>query len=100
MTHTILVNPRKLHLLAGDLERITRGWGPSTADLTGAPSLTNWRLSWERVPVLCGMVSGHPELADGLVATSQLFAGDFENGTWCRTMSRWYRLDAKANLDG
>jgi hypothetical protein len=52
------------------------------------------------VPVLFGQVSGHPELPDGPVMTSPIFAADFENGTWCRTLSRWYALDIKAKLDG
>lgn len=100
MSATLFTSPLKLHLLAGDLEKISRGRGPSRGDLNGAPVLTDWRLRWDRVPVLFGQVSGHPELPDGPVMTSPIFAADFENGTWCRTLSRWYALDIKAKLDG
>lgn len=95
MTRTVFVDSSRVHLLAGDLDRISQGNGPSTRDLAAAPLLTNWRLHWEPMPVLVGQVSGHPILPDGYITTSLLFAADFPNGNWCRTLNRWYRLDAK-----
>ncbi|MEG3662782.1 DUF6634 family protein [Celeribacter halophilus] len=67
--------------------------GVSEADLATAPNLTYWRphISRQWAPILWGMVSGHPELSDGWITTSQLVAID-PNLRWARTASRWYAL--------
>lgn len=92
MKITLFADPLKVSLVARDLERITRGSGPSLGDLNAAPVLVDWHLHWERIPVLTGVVAGHPERRDGLIMTSQLFALDLAHGGWARTMSRWYSL--------
>lgn len=67
--------------------------GPSETDLICAPTLDHWRLVATEMGnvVLAGMVSGHPHLRSGMIATSQLIAIDVVSG-WARTVSRWYRL--------
>ena len=44
---------------------------------------------------LIGHVSGHPQLGDTMAATSPLWFAD-PNGTWVRTLSRFYRLGTPA----
>lgn len=67
--------------------------GPSETDLTCAPTLDHWRLVVTEMGnvVLTGMVSGHPNLRSGMIATSQIIAIDVVSG-WPRTVSRWYQL--------
>jgi hypothetical protein len=94
-------DPVALHALASDLERIARGQAPTEASLAGSPRLRYWRLGTVRVPVLIGLVEGHPNAGPGLIKTSPLAAIDMENGTWARTLNRWYSLTQPANgFDG
>lgn len=67
--------------------------GPSEHDLAGAPTLNYWRphITRHGAPILWGMASGHPTLAEGWITTSQLVAID-ANRAWARTASRWYVL--------
>lgn len=67
--------------------------GPLKADLDNAPLMECWQVlrSEKGNLTLCGMGSGHPELPDAFIATSQLIAlNPMED--WARTVSRWYRL--------
>lgn len=56
--------------------------GPSETDLAVAPALSYWRphVSQRGAPILWGMVSGHPALAEGWITTSQLVAIDANLG--------------------
>jgi hypothetical protein len=95
---TLFADPLKIQLLAHDLERITRTTGPTESELYNAPVLLDWHLHWQPTPVLVGSVTGHPELRNGRVKTSQLFALDLGGGAWARTASRWYRLEGRRDL--
>jgi hypothetical protein len=84
---------RRLAAAKDALERIRRGEAPSAEELAAAPLLRFWCVVLdEPLPVLQGVVTGHPRLPDGhLVATSPILwlAPD---RTAARTVSRWYRL--------
>lgn len=88
----ILANPAKLRCLADDLERISRGEGPSANDLARCPVLVKWRLHWRPATVLRGMVAGHQSAGPGPVETSLLFALDPDGGHCARTLNNWYLL--------
>lgn len=67
--------------------------GPGKADLANAPALEQWRalLGAGGMPVLWGVVTGHPQIGADFMTTSRLIAIDAAMG-WARTVSRWYRL--------
>jgi hypothetical protein len=82
----------KLRVLADDLERIAAATAPTAAELANAPLLVDWRCVLSAAGLrLLGRVTGHPRLGDTDVMTSQLWAAD-SDGTWIRTLSRFYRL--------
>ena len=82
----------KLRMLADDLERIAAGTAPTAAELAEAPVMLEWRCALSPVGLrLIGRVSGHPRLGDTDAMTSQLWAAA-SDGTWIRTLSRFYRL--------
>jgi hypothetical protein len=85
--------PDRLRELAADIEAIEDGAAPTEEDLLNAPNLTGWARLPQQVPVIAGVVAGHPQL-DGFMITSQVFASD--GRSWARTLSRWYRLGAPA----
>jgi hypothetical protein len=83
--------------LAEDLSRVHQGLGPSPADLSDAPVITNWAVGMDLVPVLYGSVVGHPVIGDGhRVLTSPLWLFDPVTG-WARTQSRFNRLGRSAD---
>ena len=67
--------------------------GPSAEDLAKAPMLDNWvACSYGLYSAhLLGTPIGHPVRSSLFVKTSFLCAID-PDGTWARTISRWYRL--------
>ncbi len=79
----------RLRELANDLEAIEEGVAPKEQDLLSAPILTGWSQLPQQVPVIAGVVAGHPSL-ENFIMTSQVYASDGQ--TWVRTLSRWYRL--------
>lgn len=83
----------RLRELADDIEAIEDGAAPTEEDLLTAPTLTGWARLPQQVPVIAGLVAGHPSV-DGFMTTSQVFASD--GRSWARTLSRWYRLDDPA----
>jgi len=89
----------QLHRLANDMERIARGAGPSVGDLARCPVMLDWKLDFIKVPVLVGIVAGHPDVGPGLARTSQLFGLDIEGGRWARTLNNWYAL-SRGRADG
>ncbi|MEE7505150.1 hypothetical protein MMR14E_18925 [Methylobacterium mesophilicum] len=83
--------PDRLRDLADDIEAVEAGFGPTLADLAGAPVLDGWSYDAVTAPILKGRVSGHPCIAEGHRArTSEVFLTD--RATWARTLSRWYVL--------
>ena len=91
MSH-MFADPLKMQQLAGDLERIARGTGPTALQLENAPILMGWHVHVAQVAVLTGVAIGHPDRPDGPVTTSQLYALDYDTRLWARTMNRWYSL--------
>lgn len=92
---------RRLELARADLERIRTGWRPLPDDLRTAPILDYWILHRLDSPLAWfeGIVSGHPEIADGHHAiTSAVIALDLSL-TWVRTVSRFYRLGLRLGPD-
>jgi|APMI01.1.fsa_nt_gi hypothetical protein len=79
----------RLRELADDMEAIEEGVAPTEQDLMSAPVLTGWSQLPQQVPVIAGIVAGHPSLQN-FIMTSQVYASD--GRTWVRTLSRWYRL--------
>lgn len=75
--------------------------GPHPDELDGAPLMSDWLIvwhpHWERL-VLIGAPSGHPT-CKGRVTRSSPICGIDAEGRWARTISRWYRLGAKSNLE-
>jgi hypothetical protein len=74
--------------------RIDAGEAPTAADLADAPVLSDWKIGVDGrgLPLLIGVVIGHPRIADGHIAyTSTLIRID-AGASWARTVSRYYRL--------
>ena len=82
----------RLRTLADDRERIAAGTAPTVAELAEAPVMLDWRCALSPVGLrLIGRVSEHPRLGDTDAMTSQVWAAG-RDGTWIRTLSRFYRL--------
>lgn len=91
--------PVKLRDLAADLERIRSGEGPTEAELATAPLIVGWHSALTPVGLrLIGFVTGHPRLGNTAAMTAQIWAADAE-GTWIRTLSRFYRLGVPFRQD-
>jgi hypothetical protein len=87
----------KLRVLADDLERIAAASVPTEAELANAPLLVDWRYVLSAAGLrLLGRVTGHPTLGDTDAMTSQLWAAG-SDGTWIRTLSRFYRLGPRCD---
>ncbi|MDA9479681.1 hypothetical protein XI03_35355 [Bradyrhizobium sp. CCBAU 65884] len=90
----------RLRRLADDCDRLElhRSVLPST--LKNAPLLENWLPSLTPEGLhLVGVASGHPIHGDRIVMTTPLWWADPE-GTWVRSLSRFYRLGSPATRDG
>jgi hypothetical protein len=90
---------RRLRALADDCDRLELAQTVSPILLQSAPLLEDW------VPVvtpegvqLIGHASGHPIHGDRMVMTTPLWFADPE-GSWVRTLSRFYRLGPPADPD-
>jgi hypothetical protein len=87
---------RRLHHLARDGVRLAQLGFVPPSQLQTAPLLDRYRPIVTSLGVrLVGHVTGHPELGSREIVTSQLWWAD-PNGTWVRTLSRYYRLGAPA----
>src|SRR3546814_2406378 len=75
------------------LARLERGESPSAAELASAPQLDFWYLT-ERGLVLAlgGIVTGHPNLADGAHVRTSALLWIADDKSIARTISRFYRL--------
>ncbi len=75
--------------------------GPTPGDLAGAPVLSHW-IAVEDLEsdgaTLMGSAPEHPICVGKLIMTSRL-CGIAEDGSWARTISRWYRLEHPATLE-
>jgi hypothetical protein len=87
----------KLRVLADDLERIAACAAPTEAELGNSPLLLDWSCVVSVAGLrLVGHVTGHPRLGDTYAMTSQLWAAG-SDGTWIRTLSRFYRLGPRCD---
>ena len=68
---------------------------------TDAPVLDHWAIARTAEPSLIGLATGHPTLpgTERPIATSRLWLMS-SDGTWARTLSRWYRLGRPARQAG
>jgi hypothetical protein len=83
---------RRLRALADDCERLALVRPVSPILLAKAPLLEDWVPTVTALGVqLVGRVSGHPLQGDRVIATSPVWFAD-PDGTWARTLSRYYRL--------
>jgi hypothetical protein len=83
----------RLQAARAALQRIERGAEPSPDELAGAPLLSFWCVVVEPpFPVLQGVVTGHPNLADGAMIGTSPLLWLAENRSAARTLSRYYRL--------
>lgn len=82
---------RKLEAAQAALEAIQAGQEPTYRQLADAPLLDAWSPSEMGGSRICGFVEGHPSIADGPCTTSAVLH-IAEDETWCRTISRYYRL--------
>lgn len=81
--------------LAQDIERL--GTPDYIRSLRPEATISRWYLTPSEVFTLRGEVSGHPDLQNGPIETSQLFFMDQKFGL-ARTLSRWYRLGVPLDL--
>jgi hypothetical protein len=83
-----------------ELAKLKRGEMPTEAELENAPHLSDWLLEevdggYRR---LGGVVTGHPRIHPGWCWTSVvLFVA--RDGSWARTISRYYRLGKPLTID-
>ncbi|AJD41707.1 MULTISPECIES: DUF6634 family protein [Rhizobium] len=84
-----------LRCLADDLENVDQCAQALSPDV----AINTWALAKRAVPCLIGRPIGHPSVADGKpAASSELFYLDPERGI-ARTMSRWYRLGTRVDVE-
>jgi hypothetical protein len=90
---------RRLRALANDCAFLTLGHPIPPAILQKAPLLDDWvpAVTPEGVRLI-GHASGHPVHGDHRVMTTPLWFADPDGG-WIRTLSRFYRLGAPAELE-
>ncbi|WP_343227779.1 DUF6634 family protein [Rhizobium laguerreae] len=84
-----------LRSLADDLENVDQCAQALSPDV----AINTWALTKRAVPCLIGRPIGHPSVTRGKpVASSELFYLDPERGI-ARTMSRWYRLGTRVDVE-
>lgn len=75
------------------LARLERGETPSAAELASAPQIDFWYLTEHGlVLALGGVVTGHPNLADGAHVCTSALLWIADDKKTARTLSRFYRL--------
>lgn len=92
---------RRLNALAADMSAIGRGVSPEELIEGEAPLLDRSILGGQFAPCLVGLSTGHPVLAgeNRKIATSDLWLLA-DDGSWARTLSRWYRLGRPGDQSG
>ncbi|WP_269930186.1 DUF6634 family protein [Aminobacter sp. HY435] len=90
----------RLSALVADMRKIRTGMQPEHL-AEQAPILDHWVIGRRLAPCLAGLSTGHPKLPgeNRAIATSDLWAMSAD-GTWARTLSRWYRLGRPADNPG
>lgn len=87
----------RLRALADDAARLRHSRSISPVLLSAAPLIEDFVNAQTPLGLqLIGHVSGHPRLGDQMAATSPLWFAD-PDGTWVRTLSRFYRLGSPAD---
>lgn len=96
---SLLAEAGRLESLASDLRLLHRLGDVPPERLSAAPVLEEWQ--FDVVPSLCacGIVTGHPCLADGPMRTSDAWLID-DRGRWLRSLSRFYVLGQPAKGSG
>jgi len=75
------------------LARIERGESPTAEELAAAPLLEFWCVVVDPpFPVLRGVVTDHPHLADGATVGTSPLLWLADDRSAARTLSRYYRL--------
>jgi hypothetical protein len=91
---------RRLDRTRAAIERLARGEGPGAAELKRAPLLDSWAVADRAgLPVLTGIVTGHPRLPDRWWIQTSPLVWLAEDRTAARTISRWYRLGSRLEDD-
>jgi hypothetical protein len=91
---------RRLRALADDGERLELGRSVSPVLLQKAPLLEDWAPAVRPEGLrLIGYATSHPLLGDRAVVTSPVWFAD-PDGTWVRTLSRFYRLGSPIDPNG
>jgi len=87
----------RLCALITDLQMLQLGLGAGELASRDVPILDRWALFERAAPCLIGLSTGHPKLhgKDRLMSTSDLRLLA-EDGSYARTLSRWYRLGRPA----
>ncbi|WP_371687454.1 DUF6634 family protein [Thalassococcus sp. S3] len=78
------------------------GYRPNKNDLAKAPVLSGWvpiRSEYGTSAHLVGEVGSHPASIGPMIRTSPLCGLDTDF-RWARTVSRWYRLEARSTPEG
>ncbi|MCK1576836.1 DUF6634 family protein [Bradyrhizobium sp. 174] len=89
----------RLRALADDCEQLKLAQGVPPMLLRRAPLLKNWVPALTPGGVqLIGYTVGHPIHGDRMVMTTPLWWAD-PDGTWVRSLSRFYRLGPPAGPD-
>lgn len=90
MPHT----KKSINAAIDDAQRVLSAGGPGPSELDGAPILNDYMFLTDGEHIwLRGVVTGHPKISDGRIATTSVLVEiDRETATWVRTASRWYRL--------
>ena len=88
----------RLRGLADDCERLALGLTVSQLELNDAPLLEDWGPTVTPQGLrLVGYATNHPLFGEAAVMTSPVCFAD-PNGTWVRTLSRFYRLGSPIEL--
>jgi hypothetical protein len=91
---------RRLRALADDCERLELGRSVSPVLLQKAPLLEDWAPAVRPEGLrLIGYATSHPLLGERAVVTSPVWFAD-PDGTWVRTLSRFYRLGSPIDPNG
>ena len=97
MKPIFFVKPNLIAKLAVDAARAEEGNYSFERELADAPVLDAWSVGRPTALGLQGTVTGHPLLRDGQIFTSAtcIMARDY---SWVRTLSRFYRLARRSDM--
>ena len=94
---TLAAEKARLEGLVDHVTRLLQGEGPGSMSEGDVPVLDRWAIARTAEPCLIGLASGHPTLPgkERPIVTSRLWLMS-SDGTWARTLSRWYHLGRPA----